>query len=152
MLTHVFGESRHHTPTLNPCDSLYLMKEAVIHFATAIKKQFRVCKTKVTWEGDLRPCCIISSPLMLRGKMLEYYILIQQHRCACKLAKQHVCNFTFNTQLTISNSYFVFSWFISHVFFLQRSSPVTWWLLGNNAQVVTLLLHISNNLMSDNGS
>jgi len=48
MLTHVCGETRHHTPTLDTCDSFYLMKEAAIYFATAIKKQFRVCETKVT--------------------------------------------------------------------------------------------------------
>jgi len=36
MLTHVCDEARRHTPALNTCDSLYFMKEAVVHFATAI--------------------------------------------------------------------------------------------------------------------
>jgi len=42
ILTHVGGETRHHTPALN---TLYLKEKSVIHFSTAIKVQFRVlCK------------------------------------------------------------------------------------------------------------
>jgi len=59
------------------------------------------------------------------------FVLIQQHRYTCMLAKQHVCNFTFNTQLTIfsdSNSYFVFSYDLFPMCFfaeLKPSPPMT---------------------------